>query len=156
MRAQSVAALVVAALVSGLAGGCAGGPAAPSPGLASDAPRPTSGMVTGSVPDTAYHLSEAELKLDCKKLTGTMQIRILQVKGYDSNKQASLAARGMQSFATPIWGGTKEGLDPEGQHRKDLAMLEAYNARLAEKKCKTLNLAAELGSANAPGPPPEH
>jgi hypothetical protein len=152
MRAQSVAALIVAALASGLAGGCAGGPAVSPPNLVSDAPHPSGGMVTGSVPDTGYHLSEAELKLDCKKLTGTMQIRILQVKGYDSNKQASLAARGMQSFATPIWGGTKEGLDPEGQHRKDLAMLEAYNARLAEKHCKTFNLAAELGTSASTAP----
>jgi hypothetical protein len=152
MRAQSVAALVSAVLASALACGCAGGPADTKPNLVSDVPRPAGDMVTGSVPAAGYQLSADELKYDCKKLTGTMQIRILQVKGYDSNKQASLAARGMQAFATPIWGGTKEGLDPEAQHRKDLAMLEAYNARLAEKHCKTFNLATELGS-NGPPPP---
>jgi hypothetical protein len=37
----------------------------------------------------------------------------------------------MQSLATPIWGGTKEGLDPDGQYRRDRAMLDAYNRQLA-------------------------
>ncbi|MFN3623150.1 MAG: hypothetical protein ACK4TP_03730 [Hyphomicrobium sp.] len=147
-------ALIVAALVGALVCGCAGGPVDTKPNLVSDVPAPSSGMVTGSLPGSGYQLSEEELKYDCKRLTGLMQIRILQVRGYDSNKKASAAARGMQSFATPIWGGTKEGVDPEGQHRKDLAMLEAYNQRLAEKRCKTFNLAAELATTSDTTPAP--
>jgi pectin methylesterase-like acyl-CoA thioesterase len=87
-----------------------------------------------------------EQKYDCRKLTGQMQIRILQVRGYDSRKKSSMAARGMQSVTTPIFGGTKEGTDPDGQYRKDLAQLEAYNQQLAAKKCKTFDLQAELAS----------
>lgn len=145
---------IIAALVSALACGCAGGPPDTKPNLVGDDASLPAPMVTGSVPSPGYQLSEDELKYDCRKLTGTMQIRILQARGYDGAKQASAAARGMQSFATPIWGGTKEGVDPEGQHRKDLAMLEAYNQRLVEKHCKSFNIAAELATKTDTTPVP--
>lgn len=138
-------ALIVVALASAMVGGCAGGQPVSSPNLISDAPQPTAPIVTGSLPTSGYKLTNNELKYDCRKLTGLMQIRILQVRGYDANKNASLAARGMQTVATPIFGGTKEGLDPEAQHLKDIAALQAYNQQLAAKKCKTFDLAAELG-----------
>ena len=35
-------------------------------------------------------------------------------------------------------------MDPDGQYRKDRAMLEAYNHQLADKKCKTFDIDAEL------------
>lgn len=135
----------VAAVTSALACGCAGAPVDTQPSLVGDAPpSASSDIVTGTVPASGYQLSENELKLDCRKLTGLMQIRILQIRGYDSSKKTSAAARGMQSLATPIWGGTKEGIDPDGQYRRDRAMLEAYNQRLADKHCKTFDLEAEL------------
>jgi hypothetical protein len=118
--------------------GCAGTPHDQPPSLLTDPP------LTNDARAFDYQLSEREKKLDCKKLTGTMQVRILQIRDYDSRNKASLAARGMQSVVTPIWGGTTEGLDPDGQYRKDLAMLEAYNRQLAAKNCKTFDLAAEL------------
>ena len=92
-----------------------------------------------------YQLTEEELKFDCKKLTGTMQIRILQMRGYDTQQEHDGRARGMQSLTTPIFGGTKEGIDPDGAVPQDRAMLEAYNRQLAIKKCKTFDLDAELG-----------
>ena len=74
-----------------------------------------------------------------------MQIRILQVRGYDSTRRPPPAARGMQALTTPIFGGTKEGVDPDGQYRKD-SPARAYNQQLAVKKCKTFDLDAELAS----------
>ncbi|WP_139247212.1 hypothetical protein [Hyphomicrobium sp. NDB2Meth4] len=145
---------MVVALACALAGGCSTAPADMRPNLVGDMKAPSSEVTTGSLPASGYQLSDNELKYDCRKLTGMMQIRILQVRGYDSNKQASAAARGLQSFATPIWGGTKEGLDPEAQHRKDLAMLEAYNRRLAGKNCKTFDLNAELAASKDTTPTP--
>ena len=59
-------------------------------------------------------------------------------------KQPSMAARGLQALTTPIFGGTKEGVDPDAQYRKDIAMLHAYNQQLACMKCKTFDLEAEL------------
>jgi hypothetical protein len=118
--------------------GCASAPKDQPPSLVSDTP------LAHEAPVAAYDLSEREKKLDCKKLTGTMQVRILQIRDYHSREKTSLVARGVQSVATPIFGGTTEGLDPDGRYRKDLAMLEAYNRQLAAKNCKTFDLAAEL------------
>ncbi|MFA5900567.1 MAG: hypothetical protein WC829_15815 [Hyphomicrobium sp.] len=141
-------------LACALLGGCASSSTDIKPNLVSDAPTPSEGLVTGALPSSGYQLSEEELKYDCRKLTGMMQIRILQIRGYDANKQASLAARNMQSIATPIWGGTKEGVDPEGQYQRDRAMLEAYNQRLATKQCKTFDIAAELAATTDTTPQP--
>lgn len=146
-------AMVVVPLASALVCGCASAPADIKPNLVSDTPTP-GGVVTGALPSGGYQLSDDELKFDCKKLTGTMQIRILQMRGYDSNKKASAAARGIQTWATPIWGGTKEGVDPDAQYQKDLAMLEAYNRQLAAKKCKTFDLATELNTKTDTTPQP--
>jgi hypothetical protein len=147
---------VLAALMSALVCGCAGKPVDTPPNLVSDMPVPQDGGVTtGALQTSGYQLNEEELKFDCKKLTGLMQIRILQVRGYDSNKKATVAARGIQSLATPIFGGTKEGVDPDGQYRKDLAMLQAYNRQLGVKQCRTFDLDAELAStANDVTPEP--
>jgi len=126
-----------------LASGCAGTPADQPPSLVTEMQPPPP-----AEPSTeAYELSKQELKYGCKKLTGVMQVRILQIRDYDPKQRASLVARSVQGIATPIWGGTTVGLDPEGQHRRDLAMLEAYNRRLAAKNCKTFDLAAELAGA---------
>jgi len=147
---------VFAALISALVCGFAGKPVDAPPNLVSYMPVPQdSGVTTGALQTSGYQLSEEELKFDCKKLTGLMQIRILQVRGYDSNKKATAAARGIQSLATPIFGGTKEGVDPDGQYRKDLAMLQAYNRQLGVKQCRTFDLDAELAStANDVTPEP--
>jgi hypothetical protein len=140
-------ALGLALAAAQLASGCAGAPVEHPPSLVTETPPPTEPS------KQAYELSEQEKKYSCKKLTGVMQVRILQIRDYDPKNKASLAARGMQSVTTPIWGGTTVGMDPDGQHRRDLAMLEAYNRQLAAKHCKTFDLAAELkGEAAHPLP----
>jgi hypothetical protein len=133
--------LVVASV---LACGCASTNVDRPPNLVSDIPPPSEGVTTGALQGSGYQLSEEELKFDCNKLTGTMQIRILQMRGYDTNKKTSTVARSLQSLTTPIFGGTKEGVDPDGQYLKDRAMLEAYNRQLGSKQCKTFDLDTEL------------
>ena len=127
-------------LTAALACGCAGAPAEGPPSLVSDPPP----LVNDASAFSDYQLSEDEKKLDCKKLTGKMQVRIMQIRGYDTRAKASSLARAAQTVTTPIFGGTKEGMDPDGQYRKDRAMLEAYNRELAYKKCKTFDIEAEL------------
>ncbi len=70
--------------------------------------------------------------------------------------KTSAAARGVQALTTPICGGTKEGVDPDAQYRKDLAMLEAYNRQLAFQKCKTFDLDAELSATGDSTPTPRY
>ena len=90
--------IAVALLAGAALAGCASTTAEPPPSLISDSPPPAP-ATTGAIPARAgsYQLSAEEQKYDCRKLTGLMQIRILQVRGYDSNRKASMAARGMHS-----------------------------------------------------------
>jgi hypothetical protein len=138
-------------LTAAAAGGCASTQAETPPSLVTEqqqaqAQLPPQAPLAQDTSALGYQLSEQELKYDCKKLTGIMQVRILQIRDYDATKKTSVAARSMQKLATPIWGGTTAGMDPDGQYRKDRAMLEAYNQQLAAKSCKTFDLAAELAS----------
>ena len=91
-----------------------------------------------------YQLSKAELELDCGKLTGRMQVRILQLRDYQERSKASSVSRLAQQALTPIYGGTARGADPDAEYRRDVAILHAYNRRLAEKKCPAFDLEAEL------------
>ena len=120
--------------------GCAGAPAESPPLLVNDPPP----LANDTAALSGYQLTDEEKKYDCKKLTGKMQVRILQMRGYDTHAKASSFARTAQAVTTPIFGGTKEGMDPDGQYRRDRAMLDAYNRELAAKKCKTFDIEAEL------------
>jgi hypothetical protein len=147
-------ALGLVLLMAALACGCAGAPTDPPPALVADAPIEKPPLANDAATFSAYQLSDEEKKYDCKRLTGKMQVRILQMRGYDTRAKASTMARTTQAVATPIFGGTKEGLDRDGQYRKDRAMLEAYNQQLADKKCKTFNIEAELGKTDGSTPAP--
>jgi hypothetical protein len=139
-RTGSIASLAAAAA---LAGACASTQIDQPPSLVSDAPLANDAAAMGG-----YQLSESEKKYDCKKLSGTMHVRILQIRDYDPSKKASAVARGIQSVSTPVFGGTTAGIDPDGQYRKDRAMLDAYNQQLAAKGCKTFDIDAELKSSD--------
>jgi len=140
------ATLATAVGISGfLLAGCAGAPS----------------LETGSLSPPAqtaltYQLNDAEKALDCNKLIGRVQVRILQVRGRTQRTPASALSRGMQSIVGGIVGGTRHGLDPDYQYARDRAMLEAYNARLGELGCKTYDLqqalALEPGSRVTPRP----
>ncbi len=73
-----------------------------------------------------------------------MQVRILQIRDYEERNKGSVAARGAQQVIAPIFGGTSYGADPEADYRRDRAIVEAYNRRLAEKNCKVFDLVKEL------------
>jgi hypothetical protein len=72
-----------------------------------------------------------------------MKIRILQIRDYHARAKTSELSRSLQS-AQANFGASATGSDPDGDYARDRAMLEAYNAQLAAKGCKTLDLAAEL------------
>ena len=147
----------LAVMATALLCGCAGAPGAPGPALSNGTPpEPSDSIVTGSLPasTSGYQMTAEELGFDCRKLTGTMQIRIMQLRGYDPDAQPSAIARGIRSVTTPIWGGTREGLNPDAQYQRERAMLEAYNARLASKNCATFDVAAALADTSGATPAP--
>lgn len=146
-------ALALAALLAGCAGSEPGALTAAA-GPAGAAPQPGSPAITavadkseprpGLQPDGTYVLSKAELELDCKKLTGRTLVRILQMRDHDVRNHSSVASQTAQKLVVPLFGGSQYGSDPEADYRRDRAMVEAYNRRLAEKRCKVFDLAKEL------------
>lgn len=94
-----------------------------------------------------YQLTEKELGYDCKKLTGTVQVRILQLRSAAGQQRTTEASRIIQQATTPIFGGTAYGTAPDAQRQADLAMVEAYNRRLVEKRCRSFDLRAALSPA---------
>lgn len=120
-------------------------------GCASGNTSATSALAPASGPDApatalkaTYQLTPEEQALECKQLTGRMQIRILEIRDYNERSRTTLAARALQSGSTTVFGGPKAGIDPDGTYAKDRATLEAYNAQLAAKGCKTYDLESEL------------
>lgn len=97
----------------------------------------------------AYQLTEKELAYDCKKLSGKIQVRILQIRNQPLQEKTTLASRGFQQVGKPIFGGTTYGADPDAQYRADKSMIEAYNARLVEKNCASFDLATALKPSTA-------
>lgn len=120
-------------------------------GCAANTLSPTSSLAPASGPDAppalskaTYQLSADEQALECKQLTGRMQIRILEIRDYNERNRTTMASRALQTGSTAVFGGPKAGIDPDGAYAKDRATLEAYNAQLAAKGCKTYDLESEL------------
>jgi len=140
--------LGLAVVVSTLACACSSSSTESPPTIINKPP------LTGDATGFTYQLSENEKEYSCRKLTGVMQVRILQMRGQEARARSSLASRGIRSVNQSVFGETAGGIDPEQQYTRDHAMLEAYNRQLAAKNCKTFDIAAELrADANARGVP---
>jgi hypothetical protein len=103
---------------------------------------------SGTHPSTAlaedYQMTEADMKLSCKQLSGRIQVRLLQIRDYGEQQHASLFSRSLQSAFSNTVGTSSKGMDPDGQYSSDLQKIVAYNRRLAEKGCKSYDLDKEL------------
>ncbi|HRY06602.1 MAG TPA: hypothetical protein P5114_05740 [Hyphomicrobiaceae bacterium] len=89
-------------------------------------------------------LSQQDVKLNCKRMAGQMQIRILENRGGGANRKSSSAAQGLQSAVVPFIGGTHRGTDAAGDRGRDLAKLDAMNRILIARSCPHYDLQAEL------------
>ena len=126
--------------------GCANAMPGASPTPVKAPPPDTSGTFGQS---GGYVLSDAERALDCKKITGRMQLRILQIRGSADRPTTSAAARTTQALVKPIFGGSGYGIDPKRQSANDRAVLDAYNAELGRKGCPMFDLESELASTDS-------
>ena len=134
-----------------LLAGCAATPDIAAYSVAGEAPVMVSAATastTSGAAAPAYVLSDEEKSVDCKRLTGRMKIRIMQLRDEASRVRTTELSRSLQS-ATSQFGGSSAGTDPDGDHRRDMGMLQAYNGQLAAKGCKTLELSTELKPAAA-------
>jgi hypothetical protein len=100
--------------------------------------------VKARAPGEAYQLTADELKLDCKRINGKMQVRILQIRDQRERTLTSGTAQVIQRTIVPVLGGSPYGARPEDDFARDRAWLEAFNAQLAAKNCATYNLDNEL------------
>lgn len=101
-----------------------------------------SGDVTG--PEGRYEMSETEKLMDCKRMTGSMHITITRLRHMQNEVQTSDISRGAQKSIAPLFGGSTRGADRQAEYARERAKLAAYNARLAEKNCKVVDIEAEL------------
>ena len=94
--------------------------------------------------DGRYHMSESEKAMDCKRLTGSMQITLARLKNtYGRQQPSALSSTVAQSIA-PVFGGSSLGSDRDAVYARERSKLEAYNDELAARNCKTLDIEAEL------------
>lgn len=135
-----VAALLLAGCASD-APGSGGLTIAPAAGP-NEAPNKTVGVASGNEPG-----------LDCKKLTGRMQIRILEMRTFATTSQTSGLSRTMHAAGKSVFGGTSAGIDPKGEHARDYAMLETYNLQLVSQDCKSFDIQQTLAAQDTPPQP---
>lgn len=94
-----------------------------------------------------YKLTPEEAELDCKKLAGRVQIRILEFRSGLKPEEASTIARTIQS-ANAMFGGPTAGLNATAEHQRDAAQLQAFNKQLADKNCRSFDIAKALTSTD--------
>jgi hypothetical protein len=106
-----------------------------------------------------YQLSEAELKLECKKLNGRINMRLLHLRAeYADTSQPTGASQALQVVTNPatklfFGGASNYGTDRAGQLARDRAVVDAYNAQLVTKNCPSYDIAAELKKKPSDPPP---
>jgi hypothetical protein len=104
--------------------------------------------------DGHYVLNDQELKLDCKKLSGVIHVAILQLRESAHTPRRSTSAVVSEAVFSPVVGGARQGMDPDSAISRTRARAVALNNRLAEKKCPTYDLDAELKPGNVATPTP--
>ncbi len=146
---------VAVVFLAGLAGGCAAavpGYQPPTPKLERfQAATPHGGGFdsTGS-----YQLTDEEKALDCKRLNGSITVKILHLRSAGQRVKPSALAATAQSAAQPVVGGTTYGQDLDADARRDRLRMDALNRRLAEKNCPIFDIEAELAPGNTKPPKP--
>jgi hypothetical protein len=109
-------------------------------------------MDPGTVdPAGTYVPSSQERELDCKKLRGSMLVMIARIKDGGRTPEPSATSATAQSAIAALRGKALMQ-DAAGIDRRERARLDAYNRLLAEKKCPTMDVAAEL-AVPAPAAP---
>jgi hypothetical protein len=109
-------------------------------------------MESGDMRGDRYEMSSTERGMDCKRMTGSMQITISRLKDKYGREEPSSVASSAQSYSGPLFGSSGKGADRGALYARERAKLDAYNEELAAKNCKTLDIEAELARApDSPG-----
>ena len=95
-------------------------------------------------PEGRYEMSAAEKAMDCKRLTGSIQITIARLRDPLIRQTPSAMSSAAQTLSSPLYGSSGKGSDRQAIVVRERAKLDAYNAELAAKGCKTVDIEAEL------------
>jgi hypothetical protein len=132
---------------------------AAAPARADDKPKQLQKPIDAGSVDAGgtYRLSAEELAFDCKRLSGRMQVRILQLREMTPTAKTSALGHEMKQVTEPVASlmlgkSSSFNADPGKRGADDRAMLKAYNAQLAAKGCKTYDLDAELNAKPGTAP----
>ncbi len=137
-----------------LVGGCAAAVPGYIPPDGFNKYRATAPRGGGIDPAGRYLLTEQEQALDCKKLTGSIAIKIVQMREAGSRSPPSATSKAIQDAVKPVAKGGTYGADIAQDQVHDRARLVALNAQLGAKKCPTYDLDAELRPGNTERPRP--
>jgi hypothetical protein len=91
-----------------------------------------------------YEMSAAEKAMDCKRMTGSMQITITRIRDPLARQEPSTMSATAQKLSTPLYGSSPKTADRQAVYARERAKLDAYNAELEAKGCKTVDIEAEL------------
>jgi hypothetical protein len=76
-------------------------------------------------------------------MAGKVQLRLLEVRSGMSPEESSIVSRSIQT-AGSVLGGSTRGLNPETSLAHQVAELETANAQLAERNCRSFDIAKAL------------
>jgi hypothetical protein len=102
----------------------------------------------------SYQLTDQEQKLDCKHLTGSITVKILQMRQSNDRHDPSTVAVAAHRASQPFRGGSDYGVNVAEDYKRDLARLETLNKQLAGKGCRTFDITKELAPGNKATPTP--
>jgi hypothetical protein len=101
-----------------------------------------------------YTLTAEEKKLDCQRLTGRIQVRLLALRGEEFKVHPSSASQSMRSATSAALGSDSEK-NATARAATNRPILDAYNNRLVELGCPSFDIAKELQARpSAPTPYP--
>ena len=92
--------------------------------------------------------------MPCSKLNGRIQMRIIGVRHERARSGPSSVSQSLRSTAESVGLWSNKGASGITSQRRDLALIHAYNQRLAELKCPTFDVKAELAKKNDEVPRP--
>jgi hypothetical protein len=101
-------------------------------------------MESGDVRDGRYEMSATEKAMDCKRMTGSMQITITRLRDPLGRQEPSTMSATAQKLSTPLYGSSPKTADRQAVYARERAKLDAYNAELEAKGCKTIDIETEL------------
>ena len=101
-----------------------------------------------------YQLTDQEQQLDCKHLTGSITVKILQMRQAGERHEPSTVAVAAHRASQPFRGGSNYAVDLSDDYKRDRARLQTLNKQLASKGCRTFDIEKELAPGNTATPTP--